>query len=128
MRINIQNKIYISLEGWEKKARNGYLLSCDQHAQWNVMGVPVQLKVGRKRMMRLRGKKKERKILVINCLSPGGLKGIYGLWSWKKAPPQIELFLKKSYYREGSFGCTIIRFWGRKEQNTALDVIRGNNT
>lgn len=25
------------------------------------------------------GKKKERKILVINCLSPGGLKGIYGL-------------------------------------------------
>ena len=44
------------------------------------MGVSVQLKVGRRRMMRLRGKKKrERKILVIKLFISGWSEG--DLWT-----------------------------------------------
>lgn len=35
---------------------------------------------------------------------------VYFWTLWKKTPPRIQLLLKKSCYREGSFGCTVIRF------------------
>lgn len=84
----IQNKIYVSLDGWEKIGKERIFTELPPACTVKCDGSSSSVEGRRKKNDETQGKKK-RKILVINCLSPGGLKGIYGLWSWKKAPPQI---------------------------------------
>lgn len=52
---------------------------------------------------------REKKNLVIDHLTPSGVKAKATTGLWEKTPPEIKLFLK-SYYGEGSSGCTVIRF------------------